>query len=146
MPVPLHCGLSHHRLSVRYDPVSEPVSLPYGGGWIVTGFEPRLRLPDDSCFLPRVRLDLVPMVSTPVLVPSWPSPIVTGFSSTAGHLHPTNLPRRRGQVHGYCLNSGPLLGAIFVARILLIIGDLNWFLATGFWTRVVEASKECKLL
>ena len=53
---------------------------------------------------------------------------------------PTNLPRRRGQVHGYCLNSGPILGAKFVARFLLITFCGGF--TTGFWTRVMETNKD----
>ena len=52
--------------------------------------------------------------------PLWAKPGRNRFRFRRPSL-PTNLPRRRGQVHGYCLNSGPTLGANFVARILLII-------------------------
>ena len=76
--------------------------------------------------------------------PLWAKPGRNRFRFRRPSL-PTNLPRRRGQVHGYCLNSGPILGANFVARILLIIKCFWWFLATGFWTRVMLTSKGCKI-
>ena len=115
--VPLHCSLSVSSLARRARSGVETDFAPIWGGPDRNRFRNLwLRSPDGF----RVRPDLVPMVSTPVLLPSQPSLAVIGFDS-AGRLYPTNLPRRRGQVHGYCLNSGPTLGAKFVARILLII-------------------------
>ena len=112
---------------VGHDLVSKPVSFCLEEVLIVTGFVPGSRLPDGFSGMSGsgaagVDTDFAPL---------WTQPGRNRFRFRRPSL-PTNLPRRRGQVHGYYLNSGPTLGANFVARILLILTGFSWFLATGF--------------
>ena len=83
--------------------------------------------------------------STPVLLPSQPSLAVIGFDS-AGRLHKPTYHVAGGKCTVTISTRVPYWAPFFVARILLIIIGFRWFLATGFWTRVIEISKRCRLL
>ena len=113
----LHCSLSVSGLSRRARSGVETDFVLLRGGPDRNRFRNlRLRLPDGFS---GTSGSGVAGVDTG-FAPLWAQPGRNRFRFRRPSL-PTNLPRRRGQVHGYCLNSGPILGANFVARILLII-------------------------
>ena len=135
--VPLHCSLSVSSLARRArSGVETDFALLRGGPdrnrfrnlWITT-----------HPMASRVRLGLVPLVSTPVLLPSQPSLAVIGFDS-AGRLSQPTFHVAGGKCTVTVSTRAPHWAPKFVARILLITFCGGF--ATGFWTRVMETNKD----